>query len=102
MISINASNAYAQSSRGEEEDHSDQSVSTSKQDKPKRKRGRPGFCPLDAKIVILKPDARRKGTEAGRRFALLHDGMSVQDALDRGVSWSNLREDCRRGNISVT
>jgi hypothetical protein len=104
MISITAANARAQRSRSNEadEDNSNHSTQSSHADKPKRKRGRPGSYPLDARITILKENARRKGTEAARRYALYRNNMTIEEALDRGLSWSNIRCDAKRGNISVT
>jgi hypothetical protein len=104
MISITAANARAQRSRSnedEDEDHTNHSTQSSHAAKPKRKRGRPGAYSLDARITILKENARRKGTEAGRRYALYRNNMTIQEALDRGLSWSNIRCDAKRGNISV-
>lgn len=57
-------------------------------------RGRRGSYDPGAKITLLaKENPKRKGTKAFKRFEKYRPGMTVQEALDAGVSWADLRWD---------
>lgn len=56
------------------------------------KPGRKGTYPLTAKITLkVKENPHRAGTTLHKMFAKYKNGMTVQQALDAGVVWANLR-----------
>lgn len=59
------------------------------------------FSP-DAKIKVLKKEnPRREGTRAHKMFEKYSSGMTVAEALKKGVTTKDLRWDIHDGNISI-
>ena len=64
--------------------------------------GRPGAFSPTAKITLLtKTNPKRAGSKAHRQFALYKSGQTVQQALDAGVPWRDLRWDREQRFISI-
>lgn len=55
-------------------------------------RGRKGTYPLNAKIkVLVKSNPHREGTSLHDYYEKYRNNMTVQEALDAGIVWANLR-----------
>lgn len=86
----------------ENEDMAAKKASAKKAAKPEAKKGRPS-ANADGKIKVLaKENPKRKGSEAYKRFAKYVTGMTVAEALKKGVTSADIAYDKKHGFISVS
>jgi hypothetical protein len=69
----------------------------------KRGRGRQGSFDRDAKITLLATENPCvKGSKVHARFEKYKSGMTVQQALDAGLDWSDFRRDVHKKHIKIS
>lgn len=66
-----------------------------------RRQGRRQY-PGNMVITRVVPNPKREGSEAHRRFALLKDGQTIQQAMDLGVWYGDIRGGFERGFLHLS